>query len=61
MCEVKGAASDKSTKNLHSALKFPSAPLGILASFSSLFWFTLTALINLVSSSNRQLFSAKKL
>lgn len=64
MCNVKG---DKPTEIYLLTLQFPSALQNItvfLSSFSwsetLLFWFSLTALISLISNRNRQLFSVKK-
>ncbi len=41
LCNVKGVpGSDEPTENYHPTLQFPSALRSILASFSSLFWFS---------------------
>lgn len=48
MCEVNVTRSDKSTKDYHPDLQLSSDP-SVLGCFSSLFWFILTTLINLVS------------
>ncbi len=65
MCNMAGVThSDEPTGNYHPTLQFPSSLQSVLVSFSSwfttlLFWFTLTALINLVSRHGWLLFSAK--
>ncbi len=70
VCDVKEVThSDAPTKNYHPNLQFPLALQSFLAilwlivlillSATLLFWFTLAALISLVSSCSRQLFSPK--
>ncbi len=61
-CNVKEVArSNKPTDNYRPTLQFPSALRSFIASFGSLLWFTLTALIGFVCISNRELFNQEVL
>ncbi len=67
ICNTIGVvSSDKTIKNYHPTLHFPSDLRSFFCIFHLivlflLFWFTLTALISLLTRHSGQLFSAKKL